>query len=286
MPSVSGQLHSVEQKLLYSAPTFPLPNRLGDVGPYAGGRLALEDAHPWQASKPGWAWRVVYPWLFGKPGGVRQQGTLRTCHVNGWRDGRRPLPTPFVHDRVKPLPPQPVEAGHRCAHRVQQSATIIVVHPRVSAAAATQRGAPFFNVCPRPPPTALHACPPSRRRPPPRGTQPPSRRPRLVLEVPAVRPGPRRGLVPAVGPPPRARPTIGNAGSAVASGPPCFFFPMPQGASGGTGACAWPPVGWLGRIVCFRGMPHRGLVSMGPEHPIEKGPRYSLDADLDEKPAR
>jgi len=40
------------------------------------------------------------------------------------------------------------------------------------------------------------------------------------------------------------------------------------------------------RIVCFRGMPHRGLVSMGPDHPIERGSRYSLDADLDERGPR
>ena len=36
-------------------------------------------------------------------------------------------------------------------------------------------------------------------------------------------------------------------------------------------------------IVFFRGMPHRVLVSMGPDHPIERGSRYSLDAELDER---
>jgi len=54
----------------------------------------------------------------------------------------------------------------------------------------------------------------------------------------------------------------------------------------GTGGAARPGQEAGGAIVCFRGMPHRGLVSMGPEHPIERGPRYSLDADLDEKRAR
>jgi len=36
-------------------------------------------------------------------------------------------------------------------------------------------------------------------------------------------------------------------------------------------------------IVVFEWMPQRGQVSMGPKHPIERGSRYSPDADLDER---